>query len=131
MSSNLPEKWLERASEDLKMAQLALKEGIFNQTCFHAQQCIEKSFKGYLTLKSNTYPRTHQLNDLRKQCQLLDMAFAQFHAACITIDQYYIPTRYPDAVPGSKPFGLPDQTEAKEALNIAKIVLKFVESRFP
>ncbi len=131
MSSNLFEEWLERASEDLRMAELALDEGIFNQTCFHAQQCIEKSLKGFLISKSNTYPRTHQLSDLRKQCQLLDMAFAQFHAACIVVDQYYIPTRYPDAVPGSKPTGLPSKTEAQDALETAETILKFVKSRLP
>ena len=34
------ERWLVFAREDLCMAELALAEGIFNQVCFHAQQCV-------------------------------------------------------------------------------------------
>ena len=29
-------KWIAFAQEDLKMAELALKERIYNQTCFHS-----------------------------------------------------------------------------------------------
>ena len=37
--------WLEFSAEDLKMAELALKEKIYNQVCFHSQQCVEKAIK--------------------------------------------------------------------------------------
>ena len=32
-------RWINFASEDLRMAELALNEGIYNQVCFHSQQC--------------------------------------------------------------------------------------------
>jgi HEPN domain-containing protein len=42
------EGWLAFATEDLQMAELALREGIYNQVCFHSQQCVEKCLKGLL-----------------------------------------------------------------------------------
>ena len=40
------EHWLIFAHQDLRMAELALDEGIYNQVCFHSQQCVEKAIKG-------------------------------------------------------------------------------------
>ena len=37
--------WLTFAEQDLHMAALALDAVIFNQTCCHAQQCVEKCLK--------------------------------------------------------------------------------------
>jgi HEPN domain-containing protein len=39
---------------------------------------------------------------------------------------YYIPTRYPDALPGTLPEGLPGQSEAKEAVALARTLLERV-----
>ena len=41
-------RWLIFAQQDLQMAELAYQDGIYNQVCFHSQQCIEKCFKGIL-----------------------------------------------------------------------------------
>jgi HEPN domain-containing protein len=50
------ERWLAFAREDLRMAELALAEGIFNQACFHAQQCVEKVIKGWLEQQGQAPP---------------------------------------------------------------------------
>ncbi len=39
------ERWLQFAAEDLQMAELAMREAIYNQVCFHSQQCAEKAIK--------------------------------------------------------------------------------------
>ena len=39
------DRWLIFAEEDLRIAELALPHGIYNQVCFHAQQCAEKAIK--------------------------------------------------------------------------------------
>jgi hypothetical protein len=36
------------------------------------------------------------------------------------IDIYYIPTRYPDALPGSLPEGLPGKGDAEGAISVAR-----------
>lgn len=129
MSSSLPEQWLNRAKEDLAVAHLVLEEEYPAHTCFLAQQCMEKSLKAYLLVRSNTYPRTHKLVDLLVQCQKFEPDFSQFRIDCTIIDQYYLPTRYPDGVPGGAPGGLPGETEANEALAAAEQLLQFVVER--
>lgn len=118
------ERWLAFAYEDLRVAELALKEDIFNQTCFHAQQCVEKALKGVLLNHHNrTPPHLHAIAELLR---LLPTGwFAEVRADLIeTMDNYYIPTRYPDALPGTLPEGLPGKPEAEEAVSLARIVIE-------
>jgi HEPN domain-containing protein len=53
------EGWLEFARQDLRMAELAMQEGLFNQVCFHSQQCAEKSLKAWLAKQNANIPRIH------------------------------------------------------------------------
>lgn len=53
------QRWLNFAREDLRVAELALEEEIFNQVCFHCQQSAEKSLKRLLVRQGKTPPRTH------------------------------------------------------------------------
>ena len=40
------------------------------------------------------------------------------------LDDYYIPTRYPDALPGMLPEGLPERAEAEQTVALAESVLE-------
>jgi len=44
----LPELWLQYAFDDLKSAQVLLKEKVFNMVYFHSQQVAEKLFKSLI-----------------------------------------------------------------------------------
>jgi len=129
MSAERFRQWLEQAAQDLAVAQLVFREGYFSHACFLAQQSLEKTLKGYLLWASNTYPRRHNLVDLLTLCQEQDAAFESFRRDCIVMDQYYIPTRYPNGVPGSLSDGLPGLTEAREALNIAANIHRWVADK--
>ncbi len=126
MSVNLHQQWLDKAKEDLTVARLVLDEDHTAHACFLAQQCVEKSLKAFLIAKANDYPRTHKLVDLLGECQKLDARFSNFLSDCIVIDQYYTPMRYPDAIPGTAPSGVPSNTEAEEAITSAEKILQFV-----
>ncbi len=126
MNSGLAQQWLDRAGEDLAVAQLVCREGHASHACFLAQQCIEKALKAYLLARTNTYPRAHQLVDLLAECEKLQREFGQFRDACAVVDQYYIPTRYPNGIPGSLAAGLPGDQEAAEAIEAADRILTFV-----
>lgn len=115
-------RWINFAAEDLKIAELALKEGIYNQVCFHSQQCIEKVLKGYLLAKGKIYPKTHKLADLMAAIEA--ETFNDLKTSILALDRFYIPTRYPDALPGSLPEGMPSKNDAMEALDIAREVFK-------
>lgn len=126
MSANLSLRWLNKADEDLVVARLVLNEQHTAHACFLSQQCIEKALKAFLLTNTNKYPRTHKLVDLLTQCRQIEAGFNQFVPDCLVIDQYYIPTRYPDGIPGGTATGVPNNTEAEEAVDSADKILQFV-----
>jgi HEPN domain-containing protein len=112
----LDDRWLLFAQQDLCMAELALNEGIWPQVCFHSQQCVEKLMKAKLPV--GTAPRTHKLTDL---VSLMGASLEQsLLTQIILLDRFYIPTRYPDAIPGSLEDGLPNREDAQDAIRTAR-----------
>lgn len=118
--------WFDFAQQDLRVAEIVLKEKIYTQVCFHCQQAVEKFLKGYLVEKNKDIPKTHFLDELLNLCVHIEGGFEDLRAGCSRLDDYYIPTRYPDALPGVLPEGLPEQKDAEEALSFAKKVMQFV-----
>jgi len=116
--------WLEFAKNDLRAAELLLEDKIYNLVCFHAQQCVEKCLKAWLLSKDLSVPRTHRMADLLPL--LPDEIAEKLDNRLILFDQFYIPTRYPDAFPGILPEGLPDEEDAKEALELAHETMKVI-----
>ncbi len=109
--------WLVFATEDLTVARLALGAGVPNQACFHAQQCVEKCLEALLVRAGQLVPRTHRVSELWNLLSESDRgALVPWQAGIERLDDYYAPTRYPDAVPGLGPSGLPDRAEAAEAV---------------
>src|SRR5512138_2434398 len=93
------ERWLGFARQDLRMAELAMGDGLYNQVCFHSEQCVEKVLKAWLADGGKKIPRTHSMTDL---LPLLPAELVSDMAEEIMLlDRFYIPTRYPDAIPGS------------------------------
>lgn len=124
-----PNPWFQLADEDWLMARFALEEGIYNQTCFHAQQGLEKILKGLLHEKKKPIPKTHHLKELLSHCRKYFPKLAPFEEECLLMDRYYIPTRYPDALPGSLPEGLPNLEDAKKALDILDRMRAFMNKK--
>lgn len=116
--------WLRFAKEDLRMAELAMKDELWNQVCFHSQQSIEKALKSLFAGRNEVPPRSHKLADLL--AGLSDDMFAGIDGDIVLLDRFYIPTRYPDALPGSLAAGLPGRAEAQEAFNVASAVIGMV-----
>ncbi|MGH7997319.1 MAG: HEPN domain-containing protein [Opitutaceae bacterium] len=111
------EPWIRFARDDLAVGRLALEGGYFHQACFHAQQASEKFLKAWWAGRLLAVPRTHKLTDLLSLPKIpIDDAF---RLRIQKLDRFYIPTRYPDALPGSLPQGLPGADDAKEALDVA------------
>lgn len=84
MSANLPKQWLDRATEDLIVAQLLLGEEHFSHACFLSQQAIEKAIKALLLHLTGAYPRTHRLVDLLTEAATFDQLLTHFLADCAT-----------------------------------------------
>ncbi len=120
--------WAERARENLCMCELAYVNSIWTQTCFHAQQCVELILKGVLVAQSRPLPRTHTIADLLNQADAATLtALHSLINDMRDLDLYYAPTRYPDAVAGALPSGLPQETEAGRALSTATDVMAVLD----
>jgi HEPN domain-containing protein len=118
------ERWLAFAHEDLRMAELAMGEALYNQVCLHCQQCTEKAIKGLLVHQEQVPPRTHRMADL---LTLLDPnPLIPLALSVQLLDRFYIPTRYPTALPGDLPEGLPDAADAQEALDVARQTIEII-----
>ena len=59
-----PYAWLRHAHSDLFIAENVLKETLLEDHCFHAQQCVEKSFKAVCIHRKLRFPYTHDLAEL-------------------------------------------------------------------
>jgi HEPN domain-containing protein len=64
--------WLEKARSDLHATERLLDgNGPYDTACFHAQQAIEKAMKALLALSAQPIPRTHDLDELQRSCNLV------------------------------------------------------------
>ncbi len=115
-------RWIDFAYEDLRMAELALKEKIYNQVCYHSQQGVEKALKGFIEFKGGIHPQTHKLADILPL--IFENPFADIKDEILLLDRFYIPTRYPDALPGGLSEGLPNEKDGEEAIKVARMVFE-------
>ncbi len=98
-NNHLAQKWYDLASEDLKVAQLVLTNGLYLQAAFHAQQCLEKSLKGLLVLEGIEPPYTHDLVRLYRELRSIlghrDDDATKNEKDLAELNPYYILSRYP------------------------------------
>jgi HEPN domain-containing protein len=104
------------------------RDGLPNQACFHSQQCVEKCLKALLANSGVLPPRTHSIQELLNR--LSPLALSLDVESLGELDDYYIPTRYPDALPGSLPDGLPSSDDAARVMMLGECLLAHVEEHF-
>jgi HEPN domain-containing protein len=93
--SFIPKDWLKKAEEDLKGAEILLKEGSLGIAGFLLQQAAEKYLKGYLLSKGWELKRIHDLVDLLNEVVTYDKSFDIYRSTCQQITEYYTEERYP------------------------------------
>ena len=124
-----PRDWIDFARQDLEVAELALGKEIYNLSCFHAQQGIEKALKAFLKTHQVVIPKIHGLSELVSLCRSYDDSFVEIEDTCAKLDPYYIPTRYPDVFPGAGPGGPSTRGEAEEAVLLLKDALRWIQNK--
>ena len=121
--------WFFLAEEDLKISQVLLREKIYHAVCFHSQQAAEKAIKAYHLQKLGKVRKIHSLVGFVNVNREIKEEFLEIIGEIEFLDQFYVPVRYPDALPGSLPEGLPQRKEAEKALKCAQKVLDFVKRK--
>lgn len=115
--------WLAQARADFQWGVDSLEHGHFAQTCFIAQQVAEKALKAIAYARGFASARGHSAFEIA-----LDLGVnGELQRACQVLDQYYIATRYPDAMPSGNPSLYYSREQANDAMQKAERVLHRAE----
>jgi len=97
-------RWLTQAKDEFLDADDLRNRRRYYLALFHFQQSAEKALKAFLYLKLKSFEvfYTHSVNDLIEMCIEIDPDFNKIKQAK-KLDKYYIPTRYPNGLPGGIP----------------------------
>ena len=124
-------RWFTHAKDEFIDADELRKRGRFYLALFHFQQSVEKAIKAflYLNVKSIEVFYTHSINDLIKIAIDIDTEFNKV-VSVKKLDQYYIPTCYPNGLPGGIPSRYyDDPKEAEDAMLLAKKAIELIEKK--
>ncbi|HEY9870796.1 MAG TPA: HEPN domain-containing protein [Candidatus Obscuribacterales bacterium] len=110
--------WLTVTRNDLRLAEFALEEDMFDECLFHCQQAVEKATKALLTWHDEPAPRHHDLPNLGSSCIRLAPSIAPELEASYGLSHWAINGRYPPARSSRQEaaFGLRLARQAVEAL---------------
>ena len=123
---NFPQRWIEKAKEDIKAAKLLLDSSanLNSIVCFHAQQAVEKALKAFLTKAGVRTGRTHDIGFLLRLCEEQDEEFRNLPTEELSrLSFYAVQIRYPEN------YYTPSRKEAKKAVDIAEKLISFVEKK--
>ncbi len=124
-------RWYAQARDDLGAARTSRNAGHHEWACFQAQQAAEKGLKAFLFLQGKRRFISHSIQELLREAQDLDPAFRDV-AKARRLDEYYIPTRYPNGLPGGiRPHEFYDEEEATECLELAESLLAVIDPMQP
>lgn len=124
-------RWFLQARDEFIDAEDLRLRKRFYLALFHFQQAAEKALKAYLysVIPSEEVFFTHSIYELIQMASEQDADFKNIMDVG-RLDEYYIPTRYPNGLPGSIPSRFyNDPKEAEEAMNLAKKVIELVEAK--
>lgn len=120
------ERWWNQAQNDLGYAELGLSGGYYAQACFQCHQVAEKALKAvHYAQFDKRFVAGHSLVSLSR-----DLDFPESLKNNLPIlDQYYIPTRYPNGLPDSAPYEVYTAEQAQHAVQVAREVLEAARKR--
>ncbi len=88
--------WLERADEDLRLAEAIAGDADFlASAAFHCQQAVEKMAKAVLVACQAEYPRIHDVAELGTAVAAVRPELGKSIAGLGGLTDWYITTRYP------------------------------------
>jgi len=94
----------------------------FDTVCFHAQQCIEKSLKAFLTSRGTPFPKTHDLGRLLHLCADASR-LARDLSGIEGLTDYAVGARYPGP---EEPIG---RSEARQAMRLARRAYRTISNK--
>ncbi|MBI4228034.1 MAG: HEPN domain-containing protein [Candidatus Omnitrophica bacterium] len=122
-------RWFRQAEHDLQMA-VRLKDESPADACYFAEQASQKVLKAFLFLNGRRHQPEHSVAVLAKRCGEYDPAFSALAESGQLMDQFYIATRYPDAIADpAVPFESYSAEQAAGAVRLATDILDLVRAK--
>ena len=123
-SENEAKRWFFQAENDFSFVKWVRKEGsFFDKGCFIAQQAGEKALKACLYACGERRIIGHSLFELTQALCAKDGCFHALINQAKRLDRFYIPTRYPNGLPGGCPFQVFTAEDISEACEDVKEVM--------
>ena len=121
------ERWLKQAGHDLRVARTHYDGKFFSDCCFMSWQAAQKAINAFLIACGEQALIDYSVRALVKQACGWDAAFQPLLEAASILDQYFLPTRYPQflAEP-AVPCDSYTEKEAREAVAFAQQILDLV-----
>jgi HEPN domain-containing protein len=123
-------RWLDQALADLEDASAVAGLGRHNVACFLCQQAAEKAVKAFLVLRGEEVVWGHSVADLCDRAAAFDPRFRELADDGASLDLLYIPTRYPNGLPGGLPSRAFRDDDSARAIGRARTILTAVEDAF-
>lgn len=120
--------WLRQAADDYRFGRLALRNQFHAQACFIAQQTAEKAVKAVAYHLGMRPVVGHSIHALLKRLNARGRVTEKLLVLGGELDQYYIATRYPDALPGITPSDAFSEAQARTALQAARRILSWAQA---
>ena len=99
-------RWWVQARDDLAFVEWVVQEGrFFDKACFIAQQAAEKALKACAYGLGRRFVTGHSTVELMESLEGVVDHIENLLNCCRRLDRFYIPTRYPNGLPG----GIPSQ----------------------
>ena len=123
-------RWLRQAEHDLEIAYKHHERDDYSDACFMAEQASQKSLKGFLIAQGRRSVLIHSVAQLAQECSKIDKDFSSHIPPARILDQYYIPTRYPDVLaPPVVPFESYTQEQGERAVQTARAIVSLVRQK--
>ena len=124
--ANRSKDWLSQAVRDLEQARASKAEGRHEWACFAAHQSAEKAVKA-LHLAHGQEAWGHVVAALLRELPVQPPTDLIEKAK--VLDNFYIPTRYPNGHPEGPPFQHYGSIQSEEAIRYACEILEFVRAQ--
>ena len=127
-------RWFTQSEDDLEFVRWLCEEKKFlDKGCFVAQQSAEKAMKACLYAQGERIVIGHSLFDFCKKIETDLPEFSEILNESRRLDRYYIPTRYPNGLPGGIPFQHFTEEDIRNALDDVEKVIstcrKFLQKK--
>jgi HEPN domain-containing protein len=121
--------WLRQAEDDYRFGRSAVTGGFFAQACFVAQQVGEKAARAVHYHLTGRPVIGHSVRALLGRLNARAGVTAELLTLAGQIDQYYVSTRYPDALPGIAPVDAFSAAQARSAVRAAGRILRWARAQ--